>query len=121
MLRKKTNGYTRRSGRAPIVVNNGKNTIDRRGFLRGSGLAIGGLTAIAATGGSVSKATAQTAATRAVETVKSTHCSVAVRLSPKSTTASGQGRSPVGTARSTSGHIVPKGLLFVNTPMANAA
>ena len=78
MLRKKTNGYTRRSGRAPIVVNNGKNTIDRRGFLRGSGLAIGGLTAIAATGGSVSKATAQTAATRAVETVKSicTHCSV---------------------------------------------
>ncbi len=78
MLRKKTNGYTRRSGRAPIVVNNGNNTIDRRGFLRGSGLAIGGLTAIAATGGSVTKATAQTAATRAVETVKSvcTHCSV---------------------------------------------
>ncbi|WP_341234534.1 formate dehydrogenase subunit alpha [uncultured Sulfitobacter sp.] len=78
MLRKKTNGYTRRSGRAPIVVNNGNSTIDRRGFLRGSGLAIGGLTAIAATGGSVTKATAQTAATRAVETVKSvcTHCSV---------------------------------------------
>ena len=78
MLRKKTNGYTRRSGRSPIVVNKGSNGIDRRGFLRGSGLAIGGLTAIAATGGTVTQATAQQAATRAVETIKSvcTHCSV---------------------------------------------
>jgi len=78
MLRKKTNGYTRRSGRAPIMVNKGSNAIDRRGFLRGSGLAIGGLTAIAATGGTVTQASAQTAATRAIETIKSicTHCSV---------------------------------------------
>ena len=64
MLRKKTNGYTRRSGRTPITVNKGSNGIDRRGFLRGSGLAIGGLAAIAATGGSVTQATAQSAATR---------------------------------------------------------
>ncbi len=78
MLRKKTNGYTRRSGRAPITVNTGSNGIDRRGFLRGSGLAIGGLAAIAATGGTVTQATAQGAATRAVDTIKSvcTHCSV---------------------------------------------
>ncbi len=78
MLRKKTNGYTRRSRRSPIMANTGAKGIDRRGFLRGSGLAIGGLTAIAATGGTVTQATAQTAATRAVETVKSvcTHCSV---------------------------------------------
>ena len=78
MLRKKTNGYTRRSGRSPITVNKGSNGIDRRGFLRGSGLAIGGLAAIAATGGTVTQATAQTAATRAVEIIKSvcTHCSV---------------------------------------------
>lgn len=78
MLRKKTNGYTRRSGRSPVMVNNGANAIDRRSFLRGSGLAIGGLTAIAATGGSVTQVSAQTAATRAVETIKSvcTHCSV---------------------------------------------
>ena len=78
MLRKKTNGYTRRSGRTPITVNKGSNGIDRRGFLRGSGLAIGGLAAIAATGGSVTQATAQSAATRAIETIKSvcTHCSV---------------------------------------------
>jgi formate dehydrogenase major subunit len=60
------------------MVNNGANAIDRRSFLRGSGLAIGGLTAIAATGGSVTQVSAQTAATRAVETIKSvcTHCSV---------------------------------------------
>jgi formate dehydrogenase major subunit len=60
------------------MVNAGAKGIDRRGFLRGSGLAIGGLAAIAATGGSVTQATAQQAATRAVETIKSvcTHCSV---------------------------------------------
>jgi formate dehydrogenase major subunit len=78
MLRKKTNGYTRRSGRTPILVNKASNGIDRRGFLRGSGLAIGGLAAIAGTGGTVTQATAQSAATRAIETIKSvcTHCSV---------------------------------------------
>ncbi|MEP2921912.1 formate dehydrogenase subunit alpha [Sulfitobacter sp.] len=78
MLRKKTSGITRRSGRTPIVAGKGTGGIDRRGFLRGSGLAIGGLAAIAATGGTVTQATAQTAATRAVERVKSvcTHCSV---------------------------------------------
>jgi len=78
MLRKKTNGYTRRSGRTPILVNKASNSIDRRGFLRGSGLAIGGLAAIAGTGGTVTQATAQSAATRAIETIKSvcTHCSV---------------------------------------------
>ena len=78
MLRKKTNGYTRRSGRTPILVNKASNGIGRRGFLRGSGLAIGGLAAIAGTGGTVTQATAQSAATRAIETIKSvcTHCSV---------------------------------------------
>lgn len=78
MLKKKTNGYINRSGRSQIVATERTGGIDRRGFLRGSGLAIGGLAAIAATGGSVTQATAQTAATRAVETIKSvcTHCSV---------------------------------------------
>jgi formate dehydrogenase major subunit len=78
MLKKKTNGYTNRSGRSQIVATEKTGGIDRRGFLRGSGLAIGGLAAIAATGGSVTQASAQTAATRAVETIKSvcTHCSV---------------------------------------------
>ena len=78
MLKKKTNGYTNRLGRSQIVATEKTGGIDRRGFLRGSGLAIGGLAAIAATGGSVTQASAQTAATRAVETIKSvcTHCSV---------------------------------------------
>lgn len=78
MLKKKTNGFTNRSGRSQIVATERTGGIDRRGFLRGSGLAIGGLAAIAATGGSVTQATAQTAVTRAVETIKSvcTHCSV---------------------------------------------
>ena len=78
MLKKKTNGVTRRSERGGILARTAEASVDRRAFLRGSGLAIGGLTAIAATGGSVTKATAQSAAIGAVETVKSvcTHCSV---------------------------------------------
>ncbi len=78
MLRKKTNGVARRSQRTSILSTVSKTSVDRRAFLRGSGLAIGGLTAIAATGGTVTAANAQSAATRAVETVKSvcTHCSV---------------------------------------------
>ena len=50
MLKKKTNGYTNRLGRSQIVATEKTGGIDRRGFLRGSGLAIGGLAAIAATG-----------------------------------------------------------------------
>ncbi|MFQ1699696.1 formate dehydrogenase subunit alpha [Loktanella agnita] len=75
MLRKKTNGVARRAG---IETQSTKGTMDRRSFLRGSGLTIGGLTAIAATGGTVTAANAQEAVNSAVKTVKSvcTHCSV---------------------------------------------
>ena len=71
MLRKKTNGVARRPQRTSILTDVAQTTVDRRAFLRGSGLAIGGLTAIAATGGTVTQATAATAANAAVETVKS--------------------------------------------------
>ncbi len=77
MLRKKTRGIARGSHSSSILsqVTGGK--VDRRSFLRGSGLAVGGLTAFAATGGRVTKAQAQGAAAR-VEIRKSvcTHCSV---------------------------------------------
>jgi len=78
MLRKKTNGVARRSQRTSILSEVGGKSVDRRAFLRGSGLAIGGLAAIGATGGTVTKANAATAANGAVETIKSvcTHCSV---------------------------------------------
>ena len=78
MLRKKTNGVARRPQRTSILSRVGENTVDRRAFLRGSGLAIGGLAAVGATGGTVTRATAQSAAQTAVETIKSvcTHCSV---------------------------------------------
>ncbi|MEX1235905.1 MAG: formate dehydrogenase subunit alpha [Roseovarius sp.] len=77
MLRKKTNGSARRAARA-TTTSAAATGVDRRTFLRGSGLAIGGLAAVAATGGTVSRATAQTASERAIETKKSvcTHCSV---------------------------------------------
>ncbi len=78
MLRKKTNTVTQRAGRTGILADVASKSVDRRAFLRGSGLAIGGLAAISATGGSVTQATAATAATGAVEAIKTvcTHCSV---------------------------------------------
>ncbi|WP_299829649.1 formate dehydrogenase subunit alpha [uncultured Roseobacter sp.] len=78
MLRKKTNSVTQRAGRTNILSDGAASSVDRRAFLRGSGLAIGGLAAISATGGAVTQASAATAATGAVETIKSvcTHCSV---------------------------------------------
>jgi len=75
MLKKKTNGVARR---ASIDTQATKGSVDRRTFLRGSGLTIGGLAAIAATGGNVTAAHAQQAVNNAVQTIKSicTHCSV---------------------------------------------
>ena len=78
MLRKKTNGVARRPQRTSILSEAANASVDRRAFLRGSGLAIGGLAAVAATGGTVTQANAASAATGAVELKKSvcTHCSV---------------------------------------------
>ena len=78
MLRKKTGGSTRRTARTGLISEISNKSVDRRAFLRGSGLAIGGLAAISATGGSVTQASAAGAVRGAVETVKSvcTHCSV---------------------------------------------
>ena len=78
MLRKKTNGVARRPQRTSLLSNISRTSVDRRTFIRGSGLAIGGLAAIGATGGMVTGANAQKAVQGAVKTVKSvcTHCSV---------------------------------------------
>ena len=78
MLRKKTNGVARRPQRTSILSDITRRPVDRRAFLRGSGLAVGGLAAIGATGGTVTAASAQSAVDKAIETVKSvcTHCSV---------------------------------------------
>ena len=77
MLRKKTNGVARRPQGASILKDAAHKSVDRRTFLKGSGLAAGGLAAITVTGGTVTKAKAQSTGD-AVKTVKSicTHCSV---------------------------------------------
>jgi formate dehydrogenase major subunit len=77
MLRKKTNGVAGHPRTESILSRAAHASVDRRGFLRGSGLAIGGLTALAATGGTVTKASAA-AGSGKVEIIKSvcTHCSV---------------------------------------------
>ncbi len=78
MLRKKTNGVARRPQRTGILSSLTEKQVDRRAFLRGSGLAVGGLAAIGATGGTVTAASGQEAMDDAITTVKSvcTHCSV---------------------------------------------
>ncbi|MGI9423848.1 MAG: molybdopterin-dependent oxidoreductase, partial [Hyphomicrobiaceae bacterium] len=78
MLRKKMRGIANGSRMSSTVGEQAQSTIDRRSFLRNSGLAVGGLTAAAAvTGGRVEKAQAQ-AAKGTIEIKKSvcTHCSV---------------------------------------------
>ena len=79
MLRKKTNGVAGRPRSESILSKAAQKSVDRRAFLRGSGLAIGGLSALAATGGTVTKASAATTADSKVEIIKSvcTHCAVA--------------------------------------------
>lgn len=78
MLRRKTNGVSTSRRQGATLASVANKTVDRRSFLRGSGLAIGGLAAVGAVGGTVTKAKAQSAINGAVETIKSvcTHCSV---------------------------------------------
>ena len=77
MLRKKTNGVAGRPRTGSPLAQPQQKSVDRRGFLRGSGLAIGGLAALGATAGTVQRAKAQ-APDPKMEIRKSvcTHCSV---------------------------------------------
>ena len=78
MLRKKTNAAKRTAPREGLLGRVTETRVDRRAFLRTSGLAVGGLAAIGAMGGSVQKAQAQSAIEGAITNIKSvcTHCSV---------------------------------------------
>jgi formate dehydrogenase major subunit len=80
MLKKKTNGVARGPRLSAVLSNLGNKTVDRRGFLKNSGLAVGGVAAMSAlSGGMVRKAQAQSAGgDGSVEIKKSvcTHCSV---------------------------------------------
>ncbi len=79
MLRKKTSGLARRGRLSSAFADFGSTTMDRRTFLRRSGVAAGGLAAVtAASGGMVQKAQAQAATVGKVDIKKSvcTHCSV---------------------------------------------
>ena len=78
MLRRKTNGVAKSARSGSALAQVAEKSVDRRAFLRGSGLAIGGLAAVGAVGGTVTKAKAAAAIDGKVETIKSvcTHCSV---------------------------------------------
>jgi len=79
MLRKKTSGVARRSRISATLAEFGASTMDRRTFLRRSGVTAGSLAAVAGiSGGMVQKAQAQAANAGKVDIKKSicTHCSV---------------------------------------------
>jgi formate dehydrogenase major subunit len=78
MLRKKTNGVARGPRFESALAAAANRSVDRRAFLRGSGLAIGGMAALGATAGTVTRASAATPANGNVEIMKTvcTHCSV---------------------------------------------
>jgi formate dehydrogenase major subunit len=79
MLRKKINGVTSGARLSSALKDLTGSAIDRRTFLRRSGLAVGGLTAAAALGGAmVTKAEAASGGAGKIKNIKSvcTHCSV---------------------------------------------
>ncbi len=79
MLRKKTSGMARRGRLSSALADFSATTMDRRTFLRRSGVAAGSIAAVsAASGGMVQKAQAQAAGAGKVDIKKSvcTHCSV---------------------------------------------
>ena len=78
MLRKKTNGVARRPQRTSLLSNIAEKSVNRRSFLRGSGLAVGGLASISAFGGTVAQAQTSDAMDGAVKTVKSVCCNCSV-------------------------------------------
>jgi formate dehydrogenase major subunit len=95
MLRKKASGVARGPQSASFVGKIAEKAVDRRAFLKGSGLAIGGVAAASAF--------------------------VGTNIKPaQAVMASGQVRSQDGTARLTLVHIVPKGLLCVKLQVASA-
>ena len=53
MLRKKTNTVTRSKAKPGLAQRIGETRVDRRSFLRTSGLAVGGLAAVGAMGGTL--------------------------------------------------------------------
>jgi formate dehydrogenase major subunit len=79
MLRKKTNGVTRGPRLSSALQELTHKTIDRRTFLKRSGLAVGGIAAASTlSSGMIREAKAQTAGAKPIEIKKSvcTHCSV---------------------------------------------
>lgn len=77
MLRKKTNGIAKGSRAGSLLSSLAAKTIDRRGFLTASGVAVGGLAALSLTSTRVEAATPSTAGGEVVlKKSVCTHCSV---------------------------------------------
>jgi len=77
MLRKKSSGIARGSQSTSLLAQAASKKVDRRGFLQGSGLAVGGLAAFGAVGGRVQPAAAQSAnGNTEIKKSVCTHCSV---------------------------------------------
>ncbi len=78
MLRRKTRGVANGPRASSVLAGIGNAKVDRRAFLKGSGVAIGGIAALGLTGGTVKRAEAASNGGQKVDLIKSvcTHCSV---------------------------------------------
>jgi formate dehydrogenase major subunit len=124
MLRKKVNGVANGPRLSSALNELTGGAIDRRTFLRNSGLAIGGLAALKGMrSGMVTKAEAASPAGGAIEIKKSvcTHCSVGCTVLAEVQNGVWIGRSPVLTARSILALIALRALRCASTPMASGA
>ena len=101
MLRKKTNGVAIGSRTSSFIGKVASKVVDRRTFLRSSGLAVGGIAAVTALSGKMVKPALASTAGGNISVKKSvcSHCAVVVRLWPKSKMVFGLDKSLDGTAR----------------------
>ena len=78
MLRKKSNGVAIGPRSSSFIGKTASKIVDRRAFLRGSGLAVGGIAAVTALSGNIVKPAMASAGSGSVSHKKSvcTHCSV---------------------------------------------
>ena len=123
MLRKKTNGVARRPQRTGILSDIAEKSVDRRAFLRGSGLAIGGLAAISRNGRYCHPSNGRNSGqVPLLETIKSvcTHCSVGCTVVAEVSNGVWTGQEPGWDSPFNLGAHCAKGAAVREQPMVSA-
>lgn len=123
MLRKKTSGVASGPLSSSFIGKAAEKVVDRRAFLRGSGLAIGGIAAASALVGTNVKPAQAVTAGGAAEIKKTvcTHCSVGCTVMAEVQNGVWTGQEPGWIARLTSVRIVRKARQCGKPPVVSVA